>query len=569
MLESLHIKNFALIDSCDIDFSAGFSVLTGETGAGKSILIGALSFLLGGKASMDQIRTGAKEALVSGSITVNPACKEAYNWLEERSIDIEDSTILLRRVIKDNGKSSSWIQNTPVTRAELAEFTGFLFDIHGQHEHQALMYPQNHRKYLDSYAGLEEEVSAFTELYSSLVEKRKQLSELSSSDVEKKEKQMLLSFAIDEIENSKLKPFEDEELASEETKLLQYEQLYSDIDTSSTMVSGGEGTISLLLKKLNATLSRACEIDKDLEKIQTRVENAFYEISDIGEELKSYRNALIFDPERLRVIQERNTELYKLKQKYASNVNAPISEVIEYAENAKKQLDNLNSSEEKIEQLKSEILLLEKQVYTTAKTISEKRKLAATNMSNSVVDVLSNLGMKGTVFTVLVNLKPGDTDAQKCGPFGIDDVEFIFSANIGSPLKPLAKIASGGELSRVMLALKTVLCTTETGDSTETLVFDEIDTGIGGEVAVSVGHHIKQLSKNHQIFCITHLASIASFADTQFKIEKSVKDSVTITSVRELNIEERVTEIARMLSGDELSEASLEHAKSLLKNKDS
>lgn len=565
MLENLQIKNFALIDSCNIDFSNGFTVLTGETGAGKSILIGALSFLLGGKASIDQIRTGAKEAIVSGSIAINPKCKEAFAWLEERAIDLEDSSVLLRRVLKDTGKSASWIQNTPVTRTELAEFTSFLFDIHGQHEHQALMYPQNHRKYLDSYVGIEEEVEAFTSMYSSLVEKRKQLESLSTSDSEKKEKIMLLSFAIEEIEKSKLKPFEDEELATEESKLLQYEQLYSDVDNCVSMLSSGEGTILSMIKKMNGNLSRASDIDKELFPFQNRIENAFYEISDIAEELKSYRNSLTFDPERLKQIQERNTEIYKLKQKYASSVNAPLSEVIDYAENAKNQLENLSSSEERIESLKQEIKTLESQVYIEAKKLSEKRKNGAVTMAKGVVDVLSHLGMKDTQFTVLVDLKPGDTDAQKCGPYGIDDVEFIFSANLGSPLKPLAKIASGGELSRVMLALKTVLCSSPNGDTTDTLVFDEIDTGIGGEVAVSLGQHIKDLSKKHQIFCITHLASIASFADTQLKIEKAVKDSVTTTSVRELTEEERVKEIARMLSGDAFTEASLEHARLLLK----
>ena len=316
------------------------------------------------------------------------------------------------------------------------------------------------------------------------------------------------------------------------------------------------------------------------------------------------------------------SESNKLKQKYASSVNAPISEVIEYAENAKTQLETLSLSEEHIQALQTEIVALEKQVYAVAKNLSEKRKIGAVTMANAVVDVLYHLGMKDTQFTVLVDTKPGDTDAQKCGPYGIDDIEFIFSANVGSSLKPLAKIASGGELSRVMLALKTVLCSSEKGDTTETLIFDEIDTGIGadkleflfsanlgielkplnkiisggemsrfmlafkslqnqnlnktcifdeidtgigGEVAVSVGQHIKELAKNHQIFCITHLASIASFAATQIKIEKAVKDSVTTTSVRELTDEERVSEIARMLSGDVLNEASLEHARILLK----
>lgn len=564
MLEDLHIKDFALINIVDIDFSNGFTVLTGETGAGKSILIGALSFLLGGKASTDQIRFGAKEASVSGTIKINSNCKEAYAWLEEHFIEAEDERVLIRRVIKDSGKTAAWIQNTPVTRTDLADFTSFLFDIHGQHEHQALMYPQNHRKYLDVFAGIEQEVQDFSVLYTTLVEKRKTFADLNTSDQDKKEKISMLSFAIEEIENAKLKPFEDEELATEENKLSKYEQLFGDVESSLDILSGDNGNVVSAVKKINQNLSHSAEFDKELSAIQSRVENLFYELSDVSEELKSYKHTLTFDPERLQEVQERSAFIFKLKQKYAPSANSPVSCVIEYKENAQKQLETLSCTEETLSQLAEEIKSLEVQVYKAAKVLSDKRKVAAKTMAQSVVDVLSHLGMKNTQFTVQVELKPGDTEAQKCGPYGFDDVEFIFSANAGSPLRPLAKIASGGELSRVMLSLKTVLCGGEHGDNTETLVFDEIDTGIGGEVAVSVGQHIQSLSKNHQIFCITHLASIAVCADTQIKIEKALVDGVTTTSIKPISGEERIEEIARMLSGDSINESSLQHARSLL-----
>ena len=579
MLEDLTIKDFALIDSASVEFGGGFTVLSGETGAGKSLLIGALTFLLGGKGGVEQIRGGAHESVVSGTfyLGANPSSireltdedepLNAFEWLSLHGIEPEDGRILLRRVIRENGKSGSWIGGTPVTRADLAEFSSFLIDIHGQHEHQSLMKVSEHRKFLDSYAGLTEKVAEFTSLYSELVAKRKVLDELNSDDRDRAQKIDFLNFAVKEIADAKLKPNEDVELDDEENKLSSFEKLYSDVETINSALSEGEGgAVVQVLKKIRSVADSASSSDKSLQKLTERLDSAFYELSDIAEEYKSYASSLVFDPERLAQVQERQTLIYNLKKKYASSVSAPLAEVISYCEKAQKRLEELDGSSNKKENLEKEIAELGKKVYIEAKAISQARKTAALKMADGVVSVLSSLGMKGTRFSVNVAEKTGNDVTQKCGPYGIDDIEFLISANPGQPLQPLAKIASGGELSRVMLSLKTILCQSdESGASTVgTMIFDEIDTGIGGEVAVSIGSHLKKLAKNRQVLCITHLASIAVYADNQIKIEKGVKDGATQTHVREITGDERVSEIARMLSGDAASSESLEHARSML-----
>ncbi|MBQ4379119.1 MAG: DNA repair protein RecN [Treponema sp.] len=580
MLEDLTIKDFALIDSANVEFGSGFTVLSGETGAGKSLLIGALTFLLGGKAGVEQIRQGAHESVVSGTFYLGQSPStirdlgeddeplNAFEWLNLHGIESEDNRVLLRRVIRENGKSGAWIGSTPVTRADLAEFSSFLIDIHGQHEHQSLMKVTEHRKFLDSYAGLTERVSDFTSLYSELVSKRKILDALNTDDRDRTQRIDLLNFAVKEITEAKLKPNEDVELDDEETKLSSFEKLYSDVEQLNEGLSGSGETSSVvsILKKLRSVADSAASSDKSLQKLSERLDSAFYEISDIADEYKSYAGSLVFDPQRLADVQERQTLIYNLKKKYASSVSAPLSEVTAYLENAQKTLDELDNSSDKKEKLEKEINELGKKVYLEAKAISSARKEAAAKMASGVVKVLSALGMNGTRFSVNVAEKQGNEITQKCGPYGIDDIEFLISANPGQPLAPLAKIASGGELSRVMLSLKTILCESDTtGESTVgTMIFDEIDTGIGGEVAVSIGSHLKGLAKNRQVLCITHLASIAVYADNQIKIEKAVSDGKTSTHVHEILGEERVSEIARMLSGDADSSQSLDHARMML-----
>ncbi len=559
MLEDLNIKDFALIDEASLEFTKGFTVLSGETGAGKSILIGALSFLLGGRGGIEQIRSGCGEAHVSGTFTVEN--KEALHWLSDHDIELEDNRILLRRQIRSTGKSSAWIGGSPVTRAELTEFSSYLVDIHGQHEHQSLMRVPEHRRFLDSYAGIVGEVSAFTSVYTELCQKRQLLAELNSNDATRRQKIDLLSFAVKEIEDAKLSAGEDEELEAEETRLSSFERLYSGIEGINEMLSSGEESVVPMLKKMRTAVSHVADLDKDLSPLVERVEAAFYELSDISEEFKSYERGLVFDPDRLSKVQERLETFRKLKKKYASSSSAPLAEVIAYCQSAKTQLEKLGGTDADRSSLIKEIESLQQTAYKQALAISASRSAAAFRMSVGVEQILQKLGMSGTKFSVNV-VQNDDKTMTNCNAYGIDEVEFLISANPGSPLLPLAKIASGGELSRVMLAIKTILAQS---DTVATLVFDEIDTGIGGQIAVSVGDHMKKLSDKKQILCITHLASIAVYADTQIKIQKAVLDGSTSTHVRVLSEEERVSEIARMLAGDTASPESLEHARMMLK----
>ena len=574
MLEDLTIKDFALINSVSLEFSKGFTVLSGETGAGKSILIGALSFVLGGKAEIRMIRQGASEASVTAtffleendlkisaqSLDEQEDARSSKEWLNLHGIESENDRIIIRRVIRDNGKSSAWIGGVPVTRAELLSFSSFLLDIHGQHEHQSLMKVQEHRKFLDAHARLTTQVLQFTELYANLVEKRKLYEQISASSEDRQRRCEMYSFAIKEIEDAKLKSDEDVKLAEEEQRLSSFEKLYAEIETITGGLSENEHSITSNLKALRRSCLNASEMDSSLLNLSERVESAFYELSDIANEFSSYKNHLVFDPMRLKEVQERLSLIYNLKKKYCASPNVSLSELFAYSEDAKANLERLGNSELDKSALEKEIEVLEKQVYVAAKSLSEKRKAAGTSMAKDVENILSKLGMNGTKFCVQIKDKEGSKLEQKCGPYGMDNIEFLISANPGSPLLPLASIASGGELSRVMLALKTIFASS---DPVQSLVFDEIDTGVGGEVAISLGEHLKNLSKNRQIFCITHLASIAVFADNQIKIEKTVKDGKTFTQCYAVSGDERTKEIARMLSGD-VSSSSLEHAKALL-----
>lgn len=573
MLEDLTIKDFALIDSDYLEFTKGFTVLSGETGAGKSILIGALSFLLGGKAEVSQIRAGKKEASVCGTFLLNmqlPVRSEipeddeprnALEWLNIHGIEPENSRVLLRRIIRDTGKTAAWIDDTPVTRADLAQFSSFLVDIHGQHEHQSLMKVSEHRKYLDARAGITTDVDSFTKKYAELVQKRKLLAQYNLSDGERMRKFDMMSFAVKEISEAKLKQNEDTELEEEQARLSSYEKIYSDIDSIDQMLSSDDNGVIGLLKKIRRDSSHVTELDKSLSKLDERVESAFYELSDIADEFSSYKGKLVYDPNRLQTVEDRLSLIYNLKKKYASSVNAPLSEVFSYFEEAQRYIEENGEGNNRKEILTAEIKALEKEVLIQAEKLSQARKATAQTLNSEVDSILAKLGMKGTTFAVQINQKAGTEVEQLCGPYGKDDIEFMISANPGNPPLPLAKIASGGELSRVMLALKTIFART---DGVETLIFDEIDTGIGGEVAVAVGAHIKNLAKNRQIFCITHLASIAVYADNQIKIEKSVSGEITSSNVYPVEGEARVAEIARMLSGDSDTAQSLEHARSLL-----
>ena len=559
MLISLNVKNLALIRQSELLFGRGLNIITGETGAGKSLMTGSVNLALGKRADADIIRNGEKEAEVELVFSVDD--EKTRQALNELDIPVaEDDPVILRRTIRD-GRSIAKINQRTVTASVLKAVSELLIDIHGQHEHQSLMRVAEHRKFLDSYCGIVDEVAAFTKLYAALVEKRAALDSLSQSGAERERRVDWLKFSIEEIEAAKLKPGEDEELAAEEAKLSSFEKLYSEIQGVNALFSSEDGGIEPLMKQARAASERAAGLDKALSELDGRVQNLYYEISDLSQSFRSYQNSLVFDPARLEEVQSRLDTIYKLKKKYAPSASSGLQAVFEYFASSKAELERLESSSVNKAGLEKEIADLERKVYEAAKAISAKRQAGAAKMSGQVEAVLQKLGMAGTKFSVGIKQKEGDAALQKCGPYGMDDIEFLISANPGSPMASLSKIASGGELSRVMLALKTIFAQS---DKVPTLIFDEIDTGIGGEVAVAVGEHMKNLAKNRQILCITHLASIAVFADNQIRIKKSVEGGVMKTRAAPVLGDERVAEIARMLSGDQQSEESLEHARSML-----
>ncbi|MFQ3578845.1 MAG: DNA repair protein RecN [Bacteroidales bacterium] len=557
MLEELIIKDYALIDRLTVHFEDGLNIITGETGAGKSIIVGALGFLLGSKVDIDVIRTGADEASVNGIISINSNNPDLSSWLNEKNITTEDNKIIIRRIIKKNGRSSIYIQDTPVTRSELLECTSLLFDIHGQHEHQALLKKESHRKYLDRFAGIEDLVLQYNKLFQQLADKKKEIESSIEAERNRSEKIELLKFAIEEITKANPKPSESEELEAEAKRLSEYEKLTDLVYTALENINNDERSSLPLLRKAKASLETAAGIDGSLEPIVNRISDLYYEFEDAVDQLETYKNNLRYDPNRLESIEERLALLYRLKKKYGGDEES----LLKYRNHALQQIEMLTKIEEDREQLKVEIAKIEREMATRATEITKKRQVAAQDLSSKVTAILHSLGMPKANFNIHIQPKGMNGSTILCGPYGAEDVEFYIAPNLGEPAKELYKIASGGELSRVMLAIKTVLANT---DTVETLVFDEIDTGIGGEVAVSVGQHLANIGKYKQIFCVTHLATIAVRARHHFKVEKNIEGDRTVTTLRVIQQEERRSEIARMLAGDSDGIAALAHADELL-----
>ncbi|MCL2721219.1 MAG: DNA repair protein RecN [Treponema sp.] len=574
MLEELSIRNYALIDFITLSFRSGFNVLTGETGAGKSIIVGSLSFLLGGKAEVDIIRSGCDEASVSAVISVNKYNSDVIEWLKVRDIECEDDvndsqTIIVRRNIKTSGRGSIFIQNVPVTKQDLSEFMGLLFDLHGQHNHESLLKKDSHRILLDRFAGIEVEVKDFSRTFLELSEKRKTLESSLKSDREREERLELLNYAVDEITKVNIQAGEIRELENEAQKLSDFEKLAGFINSTAEYFVDGEKSVLSLTRKAKNALDSASAVDSSLGEINRRFENLYYEAEDIAQEFRSYKTGLAFDPQRLEEVNERLSLLYKLKKKYIKAADNQISDeeaLLQYKTNAQAEIEALNSAEENRDKLKAEIAVLEKSIVAKAQSLREKRTISSKNLSQLITGILKHLGMPNANYQVKLSPRLNEGGQTSFGPYGADDVEFLISANTGEPLKDLAKIASGGELSRVMLAIKTALLSEENREQSpgvETLVFDEIDTGIGGEIALKVGEYLTKIGQFKQIFCVTHLASIAVRADNHFKVDKKTEGGRTYTGIGPLNADGRKKEIARMLAGDSGS-AALAHADELI-----
>jgi DNA repair protein RecN (Recombination protein N) len=561
MLKELNIKNIAVIDQLRVEFAPGLNVLTGETGAGKSIVVDALNLALGERASADLIRTGCQEATVEAAFELNGrSTKEITALLSEQGIEVNaGEDLIVRRVLSSLGKNKVYINGSLANLATLAALGANLADIHGQHEHQSLLSLDRQMEMLDSFGGLGELLEAVGGFYRRLLEVRKKLAELQIGERDRAQREEVLRFQKNEIEAAALRPGEDEDLSNEQKVLANSEKLAAvSAMVDETLYSSDESVLANLKKSING-LNDIIEIDSKLKGAVELCESARAQIEEAAREIASYRERVEFDPQRLEQIGDRLDLIQKFKKKYGNT----IGEIIDFGAKASSELDRMERSTEEIEQLKSEIQAIKFGLTDKATELTKKRMEAAQDLEKKIEAELAHLGMKKTAFTVKITQEAGgDTlDGHKIGPRGADRAEFLIAPNPGEDPKPLAKVASGGELSRIMLALKTILVA---GDNIPTLVFDEVDAGIGGAVAEEIGKRLKQVAVKRQVFCITHLPQIASMADNHYGVAKSVKEDRTHTEVRLLKDKERVDEIARMLGGKTITEATIKHAEEML-----
>lgn len=554
MLNSLYIENIAVIEKTTIDFRNGFNVLTGETGAGKSIIIGSINALLGGRISKDMIRSGADYAFVSGSFTVTN--KEVHALLEQYGYECEeDDELILQRKLSGSGKSSCRINGRPVTLSILKEITAHLVNIHGQHESYNLMSPEKHISYIDSIGDLESIKKEYRENLAILRECKKKLTMAQSDDSQRERQIDLLKYQISEIEEVNPKEGEYEQLTEERNKAVNAQEIISNLSSAEMILSGSdeqEGCLSAL-RSCSELLNGITDYLPQAEKISERITTAFYELQDCSAEMSQLTDSVDADPYRLAEIEERLDSLYRLSKKYGSTTE----EILEFCSNAKKELSNLEDYEFNIEKLQEQYDKYFQITKTLALKLSERRREISQEFMARVKDEMTYLDMPN------VNLK---VSIERCplNENGCDKLEFLISANPGEEPKPVSKIASGGELSRMMLAITNVIAS---NNIVGTMIFDEVDTGISGSASQKVGYKLKALSDSRQVICITHQAQIAALADTHFLIKKTIDSNRTYTQVLQLDFEQRKHEIARIIGGVSITELTLKHAEEMLLKK--
>ena len=546
MLEHLEIKNYALIENLSVDFSQGFNVITGETGSGKSIILGALGLLMGEKADTSAIRNGADEIVINAVLSVPPE-HEILPWLREKGVEPEDGALYIKRTVKASGRSMIYVQGQLFMRQDLCHLADSLIDMHGQSEHQSLLHTDKQRKILDSYAKNDALLASCAESYKSLSHLILQKDELGSQLEEARRQEDYLKFALDEIESAKVvDPYEDDALSEKVKILSQFESIYENVTLCTDQLKEAVG----LLYNASGFCSKAAKKDSKLSDFTARIESSRIELDDISEGLRDYLSSVDFSQDAINNMQDRLALLQKLKRKYGPT----LEKVIAFGQKAKESIELSQNFEDKLAECDKAISLEKKKFDEICSSLTDARKSSAAQLEKGICSVLRVLGMPNAQFSIEVS------PLEKANSFGSDAVSFVISANPGEPMKEIKAIASGGELSRVMLALKTVLASS---DSIQTQVFDEVDSGIGGSVALSLAQCIEDLAQKKQVIAITHLASIASKADTQMVVSKNVVEGRTYTHLKVVSGEDRVHEIARMLSGDE-SSVSLEHARMML-----
>jgi DNA repair protein RecN (Recombination protein N) len=566
MLTELRIQDFAIIDDLRLNLDSGFTVFTGETGAGKSIIIDAVEMLLGGRADSTMVRTGAEAAIIEGTFRLDPSIEEETNRILERESLLDDPEFLtLGREIRRQGRNICRVNGRTVNLNLLRELGEWLVDVHGQSEHLSLLRVQEHLQLLDRYAQVEELRNSFTHAYKVLERVRRELSQLRQKKQEAASRADLLSYQINEIETATLQAGEEVELVAERTRLANAEQLATLAEQSIAAFDEGprdREAITDLLGQAAQALAGLAKIDDSMEGTQAEAQALAEQISELARRLRIYREGIEYNPKRLDQVEERLNLIRSLQRKYGDG----IEEVLGYAETARAELESITHSEERLQELETEEARLLSQLGELGRKLSHARREAGEQLESAIEEELADLRMEGANFGVELSW---EDDAQGApsgdrriafSPLGFDQIEFLVAPNPGEGLKPLVKIASGGETSRLMLGLKSVLVR---ADRTPTLIFDEIDQGIGGRVGAIVGRKLWGVALNHQVLCVTHLPQLGAFGDQHFKIEKEVQGGRTVTLARRLTDAERLPELASMLGG--VSEPNLESAADLLR----
>jgi DNA repair protein RecN (Recombination protein N) len=552
MLTELRIRNFAIIESLTLPLARGFNVLSGETGAGKSIIVGALGLLLGERASTDLIRTGADRATVEGvfDITDRP---EIATLLDERGIDAEESLVVLRREIAAAGRARAWVNGTTVNAGVLAEVGRLLVNLHGQHEAQTLLDGDAQRLILDAFAGATELARGVEGAYDTLAATRREIADLRRRRAEAEKRADYLRHVAQEIEGARLVDGEDVRLEDEARRLENAEELRELATGISGAIEGDEDTLLERLGMVERLLSSIQRIDPTLARLQELYDTAYYNLEALARELTEYESSVELDPVRLDEVRRRRDLLFKLTKKYG----ATLADVVEAGRQARSELDLVESGDLDLRTLVERERAAEQTLHERAAVLTATRTAAAERLGAAVDEVLPELGMPDGHFHAAL------VPAREVGPTGAELVEFRVSLNVGHEQRPLARVASGGELSRVMLALKTILARL---DRVPTLIFDEVDAGIGGRVGLQVGETMRRVASYHQVFAITHLPQIAARGHHHILVAKGARGGVTTADVAVLEGDLRVTEIARMLGGDPESDVSRAHARELLES---
>ncbi len=554
MLTDLNIKNLAIIDHLQTRFGPGLSALTGETGAGKSILVDAINLLLGSRASAEMIRTGAEEASVEACFDAGDEGTLAI--LNEMGLD-RSEVLVIRRIIHRSGKSRAFLNGQALTLHMLEKLGEELVNVYGQHEHQDFLDPLRHIDILDRSGSLLPLRSSYRECYGRFTRAAAELQDLTARQKQRAERFDFLTFQSGEISRARLQIGEDEELNSEKARLVHSEKLHSIAHFGSEALYGESGSVVDQLKSTLQRLREGAKLDPSLEPLAAMLESTLFQTEDLASSLRAYRDKIHFDPQRLEAIESRLDELKKLKKKYGPT----LGDVLSYQEKIDLERKDLGSLEEKICQLEKITSEHYAQALSQARDLSRKRGDVARELATRVEKELGSLGMKKCRFQARVEASEGE-GRSILHEKGIDRVEFLLSPNAGEELKPLARIASGGELSRIMLALKRIFAE-ET--MVKTLIFDEVDAGIGGGIAEIVGRKLKEISRKHQVFCITHLAQIAAFADTHYRVTKKESAGRTYAEINQLTPKQQSEEIARMLGGVKITEKTLDHAREMLR----